>query len=68
VPNLKPLIELAYEVCSNFVVDHSDKSTASIVWWVSDVNTAFSCFGVVSDTGRDDLILFVLHCKKIFEA
>ena len=68
MPHLKPLIELAYEVRSNFVVDHSDKPPASIVAWVSNVNMAFSCFGVVSDTGRDDLILFVLHCKKIFEA
>lgn len=61
VPNLKPLIKLPYEVRSNFVVDYSDKSPTPVVGWISNIDTAFACLGVMSDTGRNDLILFVLH-------
>jgi hypothetical protein len=63
VPDLEPLVELPHEVRPDLVVDHSDKAPASVIRWVSDVDSTFSGLGVVGDTGWCDLILFELHSE-----
>ena len=68
VPDLEAFVELAHEMRSNLVINHTHKSTSAVFRWISDIDARLARLRIVRHTSRRHLCLFELDGEELFEA
>lgn len=67
MPHLESLVELAHEVGSDLVVDHTIQTSTPILRGISDVDTRLARLRVVRHTGGCDLVGLEVDGQKLLK-